>query len=510
MNQTPTLDQDREETAPALDVDSVLAIHGNAGGYIGFVRKPDPSAAPRLDRHGKPYAWENLFSIKASDLRGMFPAIADWLTHDSYFTINAYHRSAPYTNRATGLPDVWRKERHLSKLTACYADIDSGRPESEEPGAALDWRQAQHEAEALADMGVIPQPSIMARSGRGVYLFWLLRDTKDPTQPPHAWPEKIELYKALNRALNERLRTHMLPADTAAIDAARVLRVPGSIHRKALRRVRYVIQLDDYGKGFVYTLPELAEFLQVPSTGGELPDMTRALAKPAQYRKVKDKGAAPLRSHGVLKLNALRAQDLLTIQVWRGGFIKRGMKYQDGHTSPGRRFMLSLYANFLRGSGIDKEAAAIALSEMAANMKPPYPSDTPDQDPPIETLVAEAYATHSRRRWKNDKLCKLLGISAEVIQANDLDLKTIRPADMAHAADLARPHQADMIQARRDFARQYIEKHGTLSAQKLANVYKARGFRGANHTTANQDIHALGFVTIRTRGGRPRRSIVGK
>jgi hypothetical protein len=510
MNQTPTLDQDREETAPALDVESVLAIHREPGGYIGFVRKPDPAAPLRLDRHGKPYAWENLFSIQAADLREMFPAIANWLTHDSYFTIHAYHRAAPYANKLTGLPDVWRKERHLSKLTACYADIDSGRPESNEPGAALDWRQAQHEAEALADSGIIPQPSIMARSGRGIYLFWLLCDTQDPAKLPHAWPEKIELYKTLNRALNERLRTHALPADAAAIDAARVLRVPGSIHRKALRRVHYVIQLDERGRGFVYTLPELADFLQLPATGGELPDKTRALAKPAQYRKVITPGSAPLRSHGALKLNALRAQDLLTIQAWRGGFIKRGAKYQDGHTSPGRRFMLTLYANFLRGSGLDKAAATAALSDMAANMAPHYPSDTPDQDPPIEILVDEEYSTRSRRRWTNPKLCALLGISAEVIQANDLDLKTIRPADMAHAADQARPHQADMIQARQDFTRQYIERYGTLSSRKLANIYKARGFIGANHETAIQDLRALGFVTIHTRGGRPRKAIVGK
>jgi hypothetical protein len=499
---------DLDETAPALDVESILAIHRDRQGYVGFVRKPDPAAPLRLDRNGKPYSWENLFSIRADDLRSMFPALAHWLTHDSYMTVHAYHRAAPYPNRQTGLPDVWRKEKHLRSLTACYADIDCGRPESEEPGAALTWRQAQHDAEYLADTGVIPMPSIMARSGRGVYLFWLLRDAKDPEKLPHAWPEKVELYKACNRALNERLRAHRLPADKAAIDAARVLRVPGSIHRKALTRVRYVIQLDDDARGFVYTLPELAEALDLPALDGDLPGQTRKLARPAQYRKVKQPGAAPLRSHGALALNALRAQDLLTLQTHRGGFLKRGMKYPDGSTSPGRRFTLTLYANFLRGSGADPAAALDALRSMAANMLPPWP-DSPG-DPTPQDLVAAEYATVRRRRWKNEKLCALLGVSADL--ARQLDLQTILPAEVRRERDQARPLQADVIQARREWLREYLHAHpnpgggGRWTARKVRDALTPFSpYPWKNHQTANQDLNVIGY-TMRGRGGRPRRA----
>ena len=52
-----------------------------------------------LDKRGQPYTWDNLFSIRADELRQMFPALAHWLTHDSYMTVHAYHRSAPYTNK---------------------------------------------------------------------------------------------------------------------------------------------------------------------------------------------------------------------------------------------------------------------------------------------------------------------------------------------------------------------------------------------------------------------------
>lgn len=356
----------------------------------------------------------------------------------------------------------------------------------------------------LADAGVIPQPSIMARSGRGVYLFWLLRDVKDPASPPRAWPEKIELYKKCNRSLNDRLRARQLPADRAAIDAARVLRVPGSVHTAARRRVKYVIQLDENGRGFVYTLPELAKALDIPAPGAELPAQTRELAQPPKYRKTKNPGSAPLRSLGPKKLGALRAQDLLIIQQWRGGFLKRGMIYPDGKSSPGRRFILTLYADFLRGAGETRAATLAALHEMARDMKPPYPSDSPGQDPPLENIIEAAYSKETPRRWSSGKLCALLHVTADV--ARELDLKTIRPRPVAIEADRERPSQAEYVQERRDFARRYIERYRGVTARRLANAYHAAGFIGANHETANQDLNALGYVMNRSGGGRPRKA----
>lgn len=502
MSEDPkALDQAAAE-APALDLDSILTLHREPGGYIGFVRKPDPEH-PQLDKHGRPRQFENLFSIRAEDLRTLLPAFADWLAEDSYFTINSYYRPAPYRNSTTGLPDVWRKRKYLSKINACYADIDCGRPESEEPGAQLEWRQAQYEAAILADTGVIPQPSIMARSGRGVYLLWILRDEKEPWRPPHAWPEKVQLCELCNRALNAAIRTHALPADKAAVDAARVLRVPGSIHRKTGRRVEYIVQLDQAGRGFVYTLPELATFLNIPAPAAELPPATRSQAKPATYRRTLRPGSAPLRSLGPKKLSALRAQDLVTIEASRGGFKKRGEKHEDGSTSPGRRMILTLYACFLRGSGEDPAAALKALQAMAANMHPLYPSDGPGEDPPIETIVQQEYAG-IKRRWKNETLCALLSITAETALA--LELQTIRPPAVTREADQARPLRADLVERRREFARRYLEKHRRVTARGLANAYFHAGFTGANRQTANEDLNALGYVMNRSAGGRPRKA----
>jgi len=502
-----SLAQNEAET-PELDVDSILTIHRDPKGYIGFVRKPD-LANPQLDKNGRPKTFENLFSIRADKLRLMFPEFVNWLAQDSYYTVNAYYRPAPWKNITTGLDDVWRREKHLSRLTTCYSDIDCGRPESDEPGADLNWRQAQYEAGVLADNGVIPQPSIMARSGRGVYLFWLLRDEKNPSIPPPAYPEKVQLYKACNRKLNEQIKTHALPADVKAHDAARVLRVPGSVHGKSGRRVVYTIQLDQAGQGFVYTLLEIASFLKIPIMKSDLPVATRALAKPPQYRRTKNLGAAPLRSKGRQALNALRAQDLLLIENWRGGFNRRGEKYDNGFIpyAAGRCYILRMYATFLCGAKEPLEKTKQALEAMAANMKPPYPSDSPADDPPIIDILQSVYKK-PLLKWTNEMLCKLLGVTDDV--ARELELQTIRSNMVTIEADKARPLRGEIIEKRRDYARQYIEKYGRLTARQLANVYEQAGFVGANRGTANQDLNAIGFKMYRPTGGRPRKTYKGK
>ena len=172
--------------------------------------------------------------------------------------------------------------------------------------------------------------------------------------------------------------------------------------------------------------------------------------------------------------------------------------------------MLTLYANSLRGSKLDPAAALAAVRSMAAACNPPWPDEPGDPTP--EKLIEDGYSTSSRRRWKNETLCKLLGVSADL--ARELDLKTIRPLDVALDADQARPHQADVIQARREWLREYIHAHPTPGG---GGRWTARKVRDAltpfsphpwkNHQTANTDLNAIGYLTNRSRGGRrPRKA----
>jgi hypothetical protein len=193
---------------------------------------------------------------------------------------------------------------------------------------------------------------------------------------------------------------------------------------------------------------------------------------------------------------------MLILEQWRGGFMKRGLQYSDGFTSCGRRFTLTLYANFLRGSGATKDRALKAVIDMAKNTRPVYPSD-PD-DSPVDSIVTAEYASPSRRRWSNDKLCALLGVTADVSRA--LGLKTILPPEVALEIYQTRPHRADLIAERRAYLKAWIdERHRRPSAREVARFYEHEGFTGANRQTAYQDLKALGHETPLPRG-RPRKA----
>lgn len=499
---------DQADIAPSLDLDSILSIHRQEDGYIGFVRKPDPQADPPLDKYGKPKQFENLFSIRTGDLKEMFPAIAHWLTHDAYMTVNAYYRPAPYPNKQTDLPDVWRKEQELRYLNACYVDVDCGREDSDEVGASLSYHQAIFNIGVLIDMGVIPQPSLTARSGRGAYLFWLLVDPDKPNAPQRAWPDKIDRYKQINKQLMQRIRSNRLPADPNAIDAARVLRVPNSMHRKVLKRATYDLHLDATGKGYLYTMPDLASFLSLPDNNAYLPDSTKSKAKQRLYRKTINKGSAPSRINGKLRLNALRAKDLVTLSNARGGYSKRGNKHIDGTVSIGRRFILNLYTHFLKDSNTAKDDALEAVSAMAANMNPAWP-DEPD-DPTLEGLVDEIYKESPFKKIYNKTLCKWLGITADL--AKEIDLETIVPDEVKAERENAIPLQRDIIAARREWLLDYITEHphpaggGRWTSRKVASTLSRIAPHGwNNHTTANNDLNAIGYKTQRSHGGRKRK-----
>jgi hypothetical protein len=73
------------------------------------------------------------------------------------------------------------------------------------------------------DQGKIPPASIIVRSGRGLWLMWLLRDPRNPDRAQPAFAEKIDLYLRVERAM-ARLMAE-LAADAAATCAARYIRL---------------------------------------------------------------------------------------------------------------------------------------------------------------------------------------------------------------------------------------------------------------------------------------------
>ena len=116
----------------------------------------------------------------------------------------------------------FRGRRRISELLsmgALFADLDYyGRPDlaDEDPRRVLDL------ALGTISMAGVPAPSIAIGSGRGMYLVWLHSPIPRAALP--RW-----------RACQERLKDLLAPlgADPKARDAARVLRVVGTRHRRA-------------------------------------------------------------------------------------------------------------------------------------------------------------------------------------------------------------------------------------------------------------------------------------
>lgn len=473
-----------------IDLHPILALHREPDSYIAFGSK-------RPDRPGMV---GNLFSVRSDELWRMFPQMHGWLLRDSYFTINGFYRAGYWVNSQTKLPDAHRLTRDVRYINSCYADIDCGRPDSAEPGAGLDFRETQKRVGLLVDAGVLPQPSMTARSGRGVYVFWFLVDPDTGRRPRNA-PWRVEAFRQINIELQDRLRRYQLPADPHSNSITQYLRVPGTIHTGVNRPAVYTVELDAQGKGYVYTIHQLAAFVGLKTMHGGVPRVVEQLCAPPKWRTTKARGTAPARSAGAAKVNAMRAADMRTIAEWRGGIRQRGDAYADGYVSCGRRWFLDWYANCLAGSHAPEHEALAAVQACAAACVPAYPSKT--DDPPVADLVGQYYRPRARRhRMTSAKLCAALGVTAQVAQ--DLGLASIKPPAEAAADRDARPDRSEYIRARRQYLLGVIEQ--LPGAWTLARVRGLRHetYSWPSNSTASRDLAAIGYADRTPRRGRPR------
>lgn len=187
----------------------------------------------------------------------------------------------------------FRGRRRISELLsmgALFADLDYyGRPElaGKEPRRVLDL------ALGTLSMAGIPAPSIAIGSGRGMYLVWLHSPIPRAALP--RW-----------RACQERLQAVLAPlgADPKSRDAARVLRVVGTRHRRADVEVEALTTTRE-----ARSFDELADAV-LPFTRAELHDLRvqKALrgSQKALWTPPKDFTQATLWEARLSDLQALR------------------------------------------------------------------------------------------------------------------------------------------------------------------------------------------------------------
>jgi len=472
-----------EKMLPAgIDIRPMMAIHRHPEEHLILTRK-NPN---------RPNGWENLGATTPAELCTMLPAFASHLTKDAYFTISSFFHPAPERRYgALNLPLAKRQKKLLQRLNACYADLDVGRQGKPEPHG-LDVIKARTKAFGMMQLGILPDASYWVYSGRGAYLIWLLHDRNEKDYGTRVFERTKALWVRINKELNKRLKKGALAPDpSVATDPIRVLRVPGTEHGITGGKAKYQVNLDQEGRIISYEIDDLARFLDIPLI--ETYD-------PGLIRITKNRGTAPKRLDGYSALHRKRLSDMKKIEVWRGGFRKAGMRYEDGSSSSGRHKALSLYGVFYKGSGASREETREALALSAKQCIPPYPSDK--NDPSLQHIIDSIWVGElGRKRWKNQTLCDMLGIAPA--DAEILELLTIIPDVLTRKRKAEGNKKKTELTARRSHVEWIFEKKNIRTCRSIADALRKLGFYVTPQTVAN-DLKALG-ISSNHRGGRPRK-----
>jgi len=411
------IEPDLEPEAP--DLAPLLAIHRHHDGRITFHRKGAAAGE-----------FENLFALRPRDLSSLFQS-PEALDRDSFFSINAFWDRNTTTPRLSAA-EVRRSDR-LRYLCAAFVDLDIYKVQ-------LDFAAALAAVVRMEDEGRIPPASIIVRSGRGMWLLWLLHDSKDPGKPPGAYPEKLRLYDHINRAAGECL-AH-LGVDAGAHDAVRLMRVPGSTNPRAEQhpRVRYWLQADDSGRPYSYTLEDLAHHFGVGS---------RDSGRQRQPESIAVEAGIGAKRAGFTQTTARRLRELNALRLMRGGFAEGC-----------RNRAVLIYAWLMRCSRLPAERILRECRELAAECRPPL-SDT-------ETRQAVKTATNRKfKRFRDQTISDWLGITpGESAQLEKL------PASPQFRLD---HRQESRQQERRDAIRQILEEHESRpSCREMVRLLRDR------------------------------------
>ena len=286
-------------SASGLALPSIKALHRHDG-YISFAVKSGDVFCPR-------------FAIRADALDSTLPQFREHLLKESFLSINA-----SYCLEKRNRTDLTGRPRHSSAslryLCACYCDIDYYN-------RGLGFNQVFSTVMNLCRDAVLPLASLIVDGGHGMWVLWFLHDAQDAGKAHVGAFEDnpfnhLQLYLKINRAIGERL-AH-LGADPVAIDGARYIRVPGSLHMETENEVRWWLQ----GNGdipYSYTLKRLAEFFSIEVC-------RRQRAERRAGADCLRRQAKPNRAKGHRKAMQNKLAAFTTIMSLRGGGFKQGQR----------------------------------------------------------------------------------------------------------------------------------------------------------------------------------------
>jgi hypothetical protein len=444
------------------DASKIVALHRGHDAYITF-HSAINSDGSRSDQPNFQCA------IRADELEGMFPQIANAMMEDAYFSVHAFQAPKHDNGKAISKSLVAYRTSMLQYLCAVHVDIDCytrGMKIGQAIGQVFD---AQKE-------GKIPSPSVYASSGRGLWLFWFLKDENDPSKPPRANYGNQLKWASIERKVLTIFNGS--GADANALKKTQITRIPGSVNTKSGEPVSWLIAGKNGTTAFTYTLSELASFFGVQESD-------------ENYEKASRK--IPNNAKGWKALYKWRLKQFEFLRQLRGGF-------KEGH----RANAIFLYANILKGNHFGSDMID-AVEKMASECDPPYSINE-------ATKTAVSVSTLRRARsFKNTTIGDSLQITHEEHQTlvDHFGEKAWPYAGWGgHETAIPSPDKIAKTEAKQERDRHNQERdsrlialcleHPDASLRDLSRVLRAEGFEGSSLRSISKHLARLGLTTKAT------------
>lgn len=256
-----------------LAIHHIRRIHrDNDDGWVAIAAKPDKW----YQYHYKPH----FIVDRIHNLLG---------TNNVYISMNSFFR-----------PE--RKKDTIKQLNALYIDLDYYKvPELQ----GLTKEQILGQLEMDYFKSIVPEPSLVLDSGRGLTIIWLIKP---------ASKYKLPLWENIQKWLYMQLKK--MGADHNSLDPARVLRVAGSYNSKSGSMVRIL-----YENNVIYELEDIEELYCLPCLDERNKSIPKIKVKDAS-RNTTRKNSKTRRSKGRVIIDNVelcykRLKDLVKLQEIR-------------------------------------------------------------------------------------------------------------------------------------------------------------------------------------------------
>jgi hypothetical protein len=378
-----------------------------------------------------------------------------------------FYKDAKQNSRSK-LKNIRRKTASFDYLNCCYADLDVGRP------GTISLIEARKTVLELEEKGTIPKASIKVYSGQGMWLLWLLGDSKSSTK---AVPTNRKLFLRIQKHLSAIfLENGLSPDKGAAADFTRVFRVPGSTNSKNRNEVHWEIQGNNKGTYF-YKLSEMKFYISLPESSWR-----------DHKREIANKGSTPKRAAGPKAVAQYRASDL--ISIFKHFMIKKGR----------RRNSLTYLARFMFDAGYTKQKVTKQLLSLSKTYcSPTYPSDSNDIS--IKDIVTNAEKRNDNMvKTFSNKLLTRMFFDCHFNKYTDKKISYIEKNKITKSLSLRSITSIELpkplsdkkseIKIRHNFIKEAIESTPDITPKQLQYYFKLEGHE-VNLRTIQRDIKCL-------------------